>query len=96
MSVEVDERSILLGPGLLRSPRSLSGSSRVEASAGRTVECVRGRSVVDERRLDGHAGHNLLCLRSQAGLSELGWNVRVDVHSGWGPSYYPRSVNFER
>jgi len=76
MSVEVDERTILLGLGLLRRPRSLSGSSRIEASAGRAIECVRGRSVVDERRLDGHADHNRLYLRSQAGLSELRWNVR--------------------
>ena len=87
MSVEVDERSILLGLGLLRRPRSLSGSSRIEASAGRTTECVRGRSGVDERRLDGHDPHNRGFLRSQAGLSELRWNVRVWHAQTMGSSY---------
>lgn len=83
MSVEIDERAILLGPGLFRRPGSVSGSSRVEASSSRATECVRRRPVVDERRLDTHPDHNRDCLRSQADLCELVWNVRVDVHRRW-------------
>lgn len=58
MSVEVDQRAILLGLGLLWSPGSMSSSSRIKASAGWATECIRRWPVVDERRVDTHTDRN--------------------------------------
>ena len=54
MSVEVDKRAILFELCLLWSPRSMSGSSGIEASACRTSECVCRWPVVDEGGFDAH------------------------------------------
>lgn len=73
MSVEINEWSIFLRFGNSRLPRSLRGSSWIEASVGRSTEGVCRGSIVNERR-SRHACAKtlrlLLVLRNEGGRGE--------------------------